>query len=348
MSRTDDGAPRGGTGRRPGGFADGAVASWEARSAVQPAAADATPIIVYGPLRGGSTLLRLMLDGHPDLACVGESDYMVDHLRRGRDGWEYDVRGLSEDRIFIDGGLTLPREVDGRAALYGMIRQIAERAGGRRPVLVLHRDLQKCAELLPNAPILRLLRDPRDVARSAIGMGWAGNVYFGADTWIRTERAWRAFEEAGHRNPVKVTAYEALVADAEGELRAICAFLRVPFDPGMLAYPERTTYAPPDPSLAEQWRRKLTPRQVALVEARIGDLLDGSGYAPSGAPVRQPGPIERSRLALSNRSNVWRLMIRRYGLLDPVARGLGRRLRIDALERYGTRRMDKTTRRLLK
>lgn len=305
-------------------------------------------VIVFGALRSGTTMLRLMLDGHPELTCVGESDYMVDHLQRGPDGWAYDVKELREDRIFVDAGLTLPQEVDGRAALYGMIREIAGRSGGRRPVLMLHRGLAKCCELLPNAPIVRLLRDPRDVARSAIGMGWAGNVYYGADTWIRTERAWREFQDARHRNSVKVTAYETLVADAEGELRAICDFLAIPYDAGMLAYPDTTTYSPPDPSLAEQWRRKLTTKQIALVEARIGDLIDGSGYAPSGTRAADPGFVERGRLALSNRYNVWRLMIRQYGVVDPLARGFGRRLRIGSLQRYGTRRMDKTVRSLLK
>ena len=67
----------------------------------------------------------------------------------------------------------------------------ARKTPGSRPVLVLHRHADKALTLLPDAKVIHLMRDPRDVARSAIGMGWAGNVFHGSPAMVATE-AWAA------------------------------------------------------------------------------------------------------------------------------------------------------------
>ncbi|WP_425596530.1 sulfotransferase, partial [Roseobacter litoralis] len=38
------------------------------------------PVVLYGALRSGTTLVRLILDAHPDICCPGERDFMVDSL----------------------------------------------------------------------------------------------------------------------------------------------------------------------------------------------------------------------------------------------------------------------------
>jgi hypothetical protein len=296
-------------------------------------------VIVFGPLRGGTTLLRLMLDGHPMLSCIGESDYLVDHLRPAGGEWRYDRDALARDRIFRTSGLRLRDDLDGTDALWDMVGQIGR--GGTIPVLMLHRGMTEAAALMPEAPVIRFTRDPRDSARSAIGMGWAGDVYHGATPWLRTERSWRAYEEAGGRRArVHRLRYEDLVADPEARLGEVCDFIGVPYDDGLLAYPATTTYDAPDAALAFQWRRKLARREVALVEHRVGDLMAGSGYEPSGVPAAPPTAAERARLRLANRWYVWRTMVGRYGVVAPVMRGLGRRLGLRAFERLGSRRIE--------
>ena len=310
---------------------------------------DAPPcVIASGPLRGGSTLLRLMLDGHSALSCVGESDFLVDHIRAGRDGeWRYDRAALESDRIFRASGLRLRDDLDGAAAFRDMVRQIG-RNGAAIPVLMLHRGIDAAARLTGGAPILRLTRDPRDAARSAVGMGWAGTVWHGADPWIRTEREWRAFADRRPAARVHRVRFEDLVSEPEASLRAACGFLGLAYDASLLAYPATTTYDAPDAALAHQWRRRLTEREVALVEHRIGPLLQGSGYAPAGVPSHAPSVAERLRLAVANRVAVWRWMVARFGLAAPVLRGIGRRLGLRGLARAAQRRMDVTTIKYLK
>ena len=65
----------------------------------------------------------------------------------------------------------------------------AELAG--RPVRVVgatvHRHVERLLFLWPAAQFIHLVRDPRDVARSRIQMGWDGNVWTAADAWIAAE-----------------------------------------------------------------------------------------------------------------------------------------------------------------
>ncbi|WP_274609784.1 sulfotransferase family protein [Rhodobaculum claviforme] len=111
--------------------------------------------------------------------------------------------------------------------------------------------MAKVLALLPGAPGVHILRDPSDVARSNIAMMWTGNVYFGADTWLKTERDG---QDHGHHAADRTLAmrYEDLVSDPEGVLTQICAHVDLDFDPVVLGYGATTTYDPPDPSLAQQ------------------------------------------------------------------------------------------------
>jgi hypothetical protein len=303
-------------------------------------------LIAYGPLRGGTTMLRLMLNGHSRMACIGESDWVVDFLRRDGAGWHYDLDRLEEDRIFRASGLRLPEAGDARAALEGVLAEIA--GGKPLPVLMLHHGIERAVELLGPVPILRFTRDPRDSARSAIGMGWAGHVYGGAEPWMRTEDDWTGFVADGPDNPIHVLRYEDLLADPEARLREVCGFAGFDYDPDMLSYPETTTYDAPDARLAYQWRRKLSDREVALVEARIGARLAQSGYEASGVAPVALSAWDIRWLGLTNRIAIWKSLVARFGVVAPVLRGIGRRLGLRRLVVAAQRSMDVKTKRRLK
>ena len=305
------------------------------------------PVVVFGPLRGGTTMIRLMLDGHEALSVPGESDFLFDHLHEADGDWHYDKSALEADRIYQDSDVQVRDKLHGEAAVLDMVEQVGATGNGR-PVLMLHRELEKAVSVIPNVKVIRLLRDPRDVARSAIGMGWAGNVYHGLDPWLATEQSWQAFADAHPEVPTLVIRYEDLVAEPERILRSICDFLSITYDRAMLAYPDNTTYAAPDPTRVFQWRHKMSEDEVALVEARAADAWDNCGYELSGQPVREVGAIERRWLWAQNRAAIWRGMIQKYGVVDPVLRGFGRRLGITAIERRGASRMDEVDRRSLK
>ena len=58
-------------------------------------------IFVYGALRSGTTLFRLMLQAAPSISNPGEADFLFDYIAPNPGGgWQYDRASLSEDRMF--------------------------------------------------------------------------------------------------------------------------------------------------------------------------------------------------------------------------------------------------------
>jgi hypothetical protein len=271
------------------------------------------PVFIYGALRSGTTLFRLMLNSHAGLSNPGEADFLFDFLHPDPahpTGWRYARNDMARHRIFRAHGLHLPEGLDGLDLLHDLMAQLGARAPGRL-TLTVHRHAQTIARVLPQARFVHLMRDPRDVARSSIGMGWAGNSYYGVGHWITTEQGWAA---AGI-DPARVLAlqFETLLGDLETELGRVCDFLGVRFSPAMLDYHKNTTYGPPDPKLAQQWQGRASTREIALIEGRCGALLRACGYVPAGEPARPSGP-ERMRLTAQNRLARWTFNIRRFGL----------------------------------
>lgn len=292
-------------------------------------------------------MIRLMLNGHPLLSAIGESDFIFDHVHSQENSWKYDFRALNADRIYQDSPIRIDANLDGSAAAMDMVDQIGRHSGGV-PILMLHRHLSICADLLPDLRVIRLLRDPRDVARSSIGMGWAGNLYHGLDPWLETEQSWRTFANNHPNVPKHVLRYEDLVTEPESELEKICTFLGITYDSNMLSYPSHTTYSAPDPKLAFQWKKKLNKYDIQLVETRAGNFWDGCGYERSGIPLLHLGPISRKRLWLQSKAAVWRHLFQRHGVIAPVTRGIGRRLGWGKLEYAAANRISKNDRRHLK
>jgi hypothetical protein len=295
------------------------------------------PVVLYGALRSGTTMFRIMLSCHPSLFCEGEADYLFDYISQGSDGaWRYDLDALARDRIFRAQSLTLTEGLDGQALLEALLSQLSQRSEGRL-VLAIHRNAVKAAALLPEARYLHLLRDPRDVALSSLGMGWASIPYYGVDHWIGTETNWDA-ASVPDGSSLTVT-FEGLMRDIDGELTRVCAHLGLPYDEAMLDYPQYSTYSAPDPRIAQGWRRKGKPGDIALVEGKLGPWLEKRGYETSGAS-RRPRIAERPLLAMRNTLGRWRFNIRRFGLPLFLGAHAARILRLSKLADHFRRQQE--------
>jgi hypothetical protein len=276
-----------------------------------------------------------MLDAHGGILNPGEVDFLFDYLERDASqprGWSYRRDEMRDDRIFRSKNLTLDPALEGLDLLENMIAQL----GSRRPgllVLNVHRHIDRLIEVLPGVRIIHMLRDPRDVARSSIGMGWAGTLFHGVDHWIASERAWDKALPRMAAGQVFEFSYERLFSDPENMLRQVCQFLDQPYTASMLNYHQTSTYAPPDKSLVEQWRHNSKSKEIALLEGKAGTLMMARGYALNG-PSRQPGTIEAGALYLTNKAAIWRKGILRYGAFTFISERVTRKLGLMRLNRH--------------
>jgi hypothetical protein len=297
--------------------------------------------ILFGALRSGTTLLRLMLNGHPQITCPGEMDFLIDHLDNSG---KFDEAALQADRIYRAHEDLFPTQSLTNPTPHEIVARVARVAGQGQgdgiAALILHRNLNRALQVYPSMRVVNLMRDPRDVARSSIGMGWAGNSYYGVDHWIGTQRDWQNSQPQLGADQQLTVHYEALIAKPQETLSQIAEFVGLKFHAGMLAYDEGSTYSKPDPNLIEQWKRKQTAREVGLVEGKIGPMLEQAGYSPSGHSVVHPGAIERARLWAKNKRGQWTFRFKRYGYADPIFAKATERLGVPKLGLAARKRMD--------
>ncbi|GAB6139452.1 hypothetical protein JCM14076_01810 [Methylosoma difficile] len=279
-----------------------------------------------GALRSGTTLLHLMLDHHPQLVSPGEFDFMFDLI--GDDGqlptldkyYEF----LQTSRIFNSKALIIDKSL----GFVELIHSFAQQLKKSDNVLILnvHRNFHRIFYIFPEAKYIHLLRDPRDVSRSSIEMGWCGNVYFGVDHWIASERSWDVLASRVDDSKIYSLNFEGLVLNPEDELNKVCVFLGVIYSPQMLDYPKKSSYKKPDKALASQWTKRLSRSEIQHVESKASDLMLNRGYALSGLPLKHVSILGKAGLLLQNKIFRLRFGINRYGFILFAKELLSRRL----------------------
>jgi Sulfotransferase family len=214
---------------------------------------------VVGLWRSGTTLLRMMLDAHPDMAIPPETHFVPELLKalpkRARPNASHADKALSlltSHRRWGDFGLDADelgerlrkREpLNAATALRVFYRAYArgqgkKRWGDKTPNYI--QSMRKISRHLPEARFVHLIRDGRDAAISRreravdepAGFPWL------ARRW--EERILDARKQARRLEGLYLEIhYEELVTEPEATLREVCEFIELDYDPAMLAYHER-------------------------------------------------------------------------------------------------------------
>lgn len=276
-----------------------------------------SPFFLVAARRSGTTLLRLMLKGHPDV--------LFDH------GWEDVAKAISNPpsgspRMFEFKGIA-PFSADSAetlsASLRGGVDAALHDAGKTRFGATCHVGFLQLGKTWPDARYVHLIRDPRDVAISSLKLGWSGHPYFSSETWRKAESDWDRLKEELSEDRICELRYEALVTDPRAELTRLCAFLGLPYDEALFSYVETSTYSFPKAELAERWRRSLSPAHVDFIEARIRPLMAARGYPPEGEGARI-GAFARRRFRLVDFVSRKRRRLSEVGFVELAAGKIGR------------------------
>ncbi|MCV6639005.1 sulfotransferase [Candidatus Albibeggiatoa sp. nov. NOAA] len=286
------------------------------------------PIFLVGAERSGTTLLRLMLDHHPNIAFLYEFEFAVDQIDANgnypniQQYHEY----LAYHRIFLGANLEIDPNLNYAELVNSFLQQKQSR--DNKPLIgaTVHHQFQHLLKIWPEAKFIHLIRDGRDVARSTIQMGWAGNMYMGVERWIEAELIWKQMaKQLAPEQQISVH-YEDLIRDADGVLQRICDFTGVEFDNAMYSYADKTTYSVPDPKILERWR-KLPQKDLQLVECRIAEMLTERDYPLSGHPILPDSANLKFRMKMDNRVRNILFRIKRYSfrlwLADLISRRFG-------------------------
>jgi hypothetical protein len=255
-----------------------------------------------------------MLDHHPQLVFFDA--YFCVEMLPDDGAWpdlnEY-YKFLESNFIFQAYPLSIDTSLDYPHLVDSFLRQMIVQSHKSMVGAKIRENYNRVLRIWPDARFIHLIRDGRDVARSIVGMGWAGNILRGAEYWLRSEEMWDQLRELIPSERYVEVWYEELIRNPETTLERICTFLGVPPDAMMLSYPKDSTYNAPSDELVEQWRHKMPPEHVRLAEARIRDKLIERGYKPSGLDPLEITPMLKVRLDVQDYWNRLMFRRRRYG-----------------------------------
>lgn len=308
------------------------------------------PSFLVGAERSGTTMLRLMLDHHPEIAWLQEFEYAVDRV--ADDGQWPDLEDylgwLTTHRIFQAREFSVDQSLSYPELVRSFLEQHRQRAGKPLIGATCHRNFHRLLYLWPEARFIHLVRDGRAVARSVINMGWSSNMWTASRKWVEAERTWDHLCETLAESRYIEVKYEELLADPEKELDRICCFLGVSYDSAMLRYPEDTTYGAPDSSLTDQWLHRLDTSEIELAERRIGGLLEKRGYQAIYTRGGTVSSLQALRFKLKDKLFGWRKGLRKYGPALWLSEKLLRWLRLYAAWRPIRFRMNRIDESFLK
>jgi hypothetical protein len=274
---------------------------------------EVAPVFVVGAMRSGTTLLRLMLNEHPDVAIPAESHFVAPLLRTfdatatlaGDDleralaivatspEWQ---RDFAHDEAALraavgDGPLSLATFLDRVFRLE--VGDTVARWGDKTPAYL--RRVDQLCTCFPAAQVIAIVRDPRDVYLSLARHGWVGDTTWDIGRYLAEMgsfvRRWAHEIDAARFTVVR---YEDLVLDTERTLHRVCDFLGLPFAPEMRAFFRNASanvqqweldigahgklLRPPSVDDVGRWRRESTRLDRAEIEALTSDVLDAYGY----------------------------------------------------------------------
>jgi acyl transferase domain-containing protein len=266
-----------------------------------------TMVFVLSAPRSGSTLFRLMLSGHPALFCPPELT-LLGHTDLRQWSQDPDIlmprEGLVQAFTALLQGdraeaLTLVERLVAEACpTLAVFRMLQERLNDRilvdkTPANALRLEtLQRAEDSFDQPRYLHLVRHPYAVIDSFVRArfdrvrGDQGDPFAIAEAyWTTMNQHIETFRQQVDPARFHQVRYEDLVRDPETVLRAVCAFLALPFEEALLQPYEKSEMfgGPGDPNifkhsriearLGEAWRHIRLPRPLGEAAQRLAERL---------------------------------------------------------------------------
>lgn len=270
------------------------------------------PVFIVGAQRSGTTLLRMLLNAHSRIAIPEEARFLMPmleqrHLDHGFHGADYSrliafMRASEEFRLwnydsgsfFADlesrSGIGLAEFMD---ALYMSFARSEDKPYWGDKSLFFRR-IDILAQAFPQSSFIHIVRDGRDVFDSWRKMDESKNCAPAAalDWRLKLNLIERAFDRLPPERSFTIR-FEDLLLDPERVAHAVCTFLGVGYEAGMLAFHEKSRryvgdhhsqliFKPIDADNKAKWRANMAHREKVAFDLVAGRQLDSYGYGRSG------------------------------------------------------------------
>jgi len=205
------------------------------------------PLFVVGMWRSGTSLLYALLNQHPQIGLMYESDLPLLaplFLLRQKSAWwlnKFEAWNGALTRHQIDVAAIEPNISDLPAGFRAIAQQYAAKTGAtvwgcKSPNY--YDCMNQLAEWFPEAKFIVIWRDPAEVCRSIVRAAEKSPWFARPGMDLRALLGYRRMKQeadrlVGRGAAVYQIQYDDLVRDPESTLSAICEFIDVPFDPKM-------------------------------------------------------------------------------------------------------------------
>lgn len=273
----------------------------------------ASPIFIVGLGRSGTTLLRLMLNAHPNIAIPYETNFLDKYGEKIRDYGDLQVSSslnrlltdlLSEPQLkFWDCSITkeevlnelkLSTAINMAAVLSALYMVYARKHSKSRwgdksayidtiPIL---------NSLFPTAKFIHIIRDGRDVIRSTMRLSWGPNDYIAGAMWWN-DNVWvcrRMGAVLGPERYIEVR-FEDLVNNPQTEMRRLLSFVGETFSDQVLSFHVNAkSYVPQEVDFHYNvdkefikarcfaWKEEMSETENALFQRYARQMLGELGY----------------------------------------------------------------------
>lgn len=272
---------------------------------------------VVGKGRSGTTLLRSILDVHPQLCVPFESRFLI-HLyskyasvkswntsviqdfiddlftERLIHFWHIKKGQLLQDLMQFEGKLNFANAIKIVCLNYisTNTKTKIESIGIKIPINTLF--IPEIKKAFPEVKFIHMIRDYRDSTLSQINTFQLKDIAFDAHKWLHFNKISESIK-VNDPARVLVVKYESLAADPENEVKKVCNFLNVDYKDEMLNFhikkgqldkADDLFYKKFHPELfteintkkVNKWEQQLTDKQVQLLDYIAGDFAAQYGY----------------------------------------------------------------------
>lgn len=257
-------------------------------------------MFIVGVGRSGTSLLQSMLHSHPYVKFLPETQFLRNYVLTKK------KINSSKFHEFIAADLKFDRykvqlsELSDTSTPMKTYESIVKSYKCQTSVYIGEKDprvldyMQELKEHFPNAKVLHIIRDPRDVVLSRTKAEWSRKWPFYLHSYLynaQLERG-RSIGRSNFKQNYKELYYEDLIERPKATLQDICDFLNVSYHPEMLNFGEhakelvdknelswkKETFGPLLNKNKGKWKKELNCYQLGLIQNSCRDIFKKHPY----------------------------------------------------------------------